>query len=157
MKRITLFTLFFLLVSDLAHAQILKKEIIGSAGTSFSSGIGISWTIGEPMITAYSNTVHLFEGFHTPFEEINTSTQNPEKTNSISLYPNPNNGAFQIELNAYQTPVYYEIININGVQILQGQFIQDTWSFEMENIPAGVYYLSLKSNSISESISFIKL
>ena len=156
MKRITLFTLFFM-VSVLAHAQILKKEIIGSAGTSLSSGVSISWTIGEPMIATYSNTVHLFEGFHTPLEEINTSTQSPEKANYISLYPNPNNGAFQVELKAYQTPVYYEIININGVQILQGQFIQDTWSFEIENIPAGVYYLSLKSNSISESISFIKL
>lgn len=156
MKRITLFTLFFM-ASVLAHAQILKKEIIGSAGTSFSSGIGISWTIGEPMIAAYSNSVDLFEGFYTPEEEINTSVQKLINTNTLTLFPNPNYGKFQIGLTGRQTPVHYEIIDMNGLQMAQGQFTQDSWSFDMENIPAGVYYLSLKNNSITESISFVKL
>ena len=156
MKKITLFTLFFM-GSVLAYSQTLKKEIIASAGTSFSSGTAISWTIGEPMIAAYSNTVDLFEGFYTPEEEINTSIQKLTKSSPFTLYPNPNNGVFQIELEAYQMPVHYTILNTNGMQIQQGYFSKNTRSFDIANIPAGVYYLSLKSNSISESISFVKL
>ena len=156
MKKIIYVTLF-LMVSVLVHAQTLKKEIIASAGKSFSSGIGVLWTIGEPMVVTYSNTVHLFEGFHTPGEEINTSLQKPLNTSILTLFPNPNNGLFKIELEGYQMPVHYEILNTNGMQIAQGQLTQDVWSFDIANIPAGVYYLSLKNNLISESISFVKL
>lgn len=157
MKKITLFILFFM-SSVLAYSQTLKKEIIASAGTSFtSSEVGLSWTIGEPMIATYSNTVHLFEGFHTPEEEINTSIKKLTKSRPFSLYPNPNNGVFQIELEAYQMPVHYTILNTNGMQIQQGYFSKNTRSFDIGNIPAGVYYLSLRSSSISESISFVKL
>jgi hypothetical protein len=156
MKKIILVTLF-LMVSVLVHAQTLKKEIIANAGASFtSSEVGLFWTIGEPMIATYSNTVDLFEGFHTPEDDINTSTQKLADTITLSLFPNPNNGVFEIELKGNQMPVHYEIINTSGVQMLQGQFTQNVWSFDMENIPSGVYYLSLKNNSISESISFVK-
>ena len=158
MKKIISFTVFFLL-GILTHAQTLKKEIIASAGTSSFSpfGVGASWTIGEPMIASYSNTVHLFEGFHMPEDELNTDVEAPVSRHSISLFPNPNYGVFQIELRAYKKPIYYEVLNTNGIQISQGYLTEDTWFFDISEIPAAVYYLNLKNNSLAESISFVKL
>ena len=45
-----------------------KLEVVGSAGTSFTSTFGsVSWTIGEVIIDTYSSpTFFLTQGFHQP-------------------------------------------------------------------------------------------
>ena len=57
----------------------------------------------------------------------------------IAIYPNPVNATFQIELSTTQT---LNLFNTNGALIQQWKGYRGVNSFDIENIPPGIYFLS---------------
>ncbi|MCI5080545.1 MAG: T9SS type A sorting domain-containing protein [Saprospiraceae bacterium] len=90
------------------------------------------------------------------FENISTNTAEPSSklANRISIYPNPNNGFFELNANKI----------ISGVQIFdslgrlyysQTDINQNKLSINISNMPQGVYQIMLKQNNTYSVQKFI--
>ena len=80
----------------------------------------------------------------------------------MTLYPNPNNGNFILDFqinNDYLVESYLGIYNLAGKCISQEKiYIQDGLQkqISLENIPRGVYLVTVYSSASVKTIKFIK-
>ena len=108
--------------------------------------------IANPVVTPtvlpesiYNVTVTDTEG-NTASGEITIEVKpmsTPEDDNAPYIYPNPNNGSFNIHFNG---EVSYQIFNSIGQKVLSGSFIDET-HIKSENLSKGIYLLQLNSES----------
>ena len=73
--------------------------------------------------------------------------------NSISIYPNPNNGVFTIELNETTQVI---ITNVLGNILLKSTFDTGTQILDIKNNVNGIYFLQLNQNGKQRTIKLIK-
>jgi hypothetical protein len=73
--------------------------------------------------------------------------------NSISIYPNPNNGVFTIELNETTQVI---ITNVLGNILLNSTFDTGTQILDIKNNVNGIYFLQLNQNGKQRTIKLIK-
>ncbi len=78
------------------------------------------------------------------------STSKIVKQNEVSIYPNPNQGSFNVKL-SHGENVLYRIYSINGVEIQKGNFVS---SKEIHHNQTGIYILQLEG---SQGISTHKI
>ena len=91
-----------------------------------------------------------------------TPTYNLVNTKSINIYPNPSSDIFNAELEGYSGNIQIELINSVG-QVLKtihldnhsNDFLQQ--QFDLTKYNAGIYYLKINHNNITEVKKMIKL
>jgi hypothetical protein len=94
---------------------------------SDSIGGNDGWQIDDLCIYTYDKT---------------TSIDNLEN-NDFKIYPNPNNGNFQLELPS-ERETYIEIINIYGQKIYSEFLNTKNIDFKFDNLLKGIYLIRLK-------------
>lgn len=85
----------------------------------------------------------------------NAGLEEQKSMSSIKVYPNPvsENGLFNLLNGANVQTV--ELLNSNGIII--SRFTQTTGSFQIENIPAGTYFLRFEFDRRIQCLPFVKL
>lgn len=90
-------------------------------------------------------------------------TKNNEDLNSsnIVLYPNPNNGIFNlydINFNHFNSSILQvNVFDANGRKLFESNISKnDSYSFDLQNLSTGIYIVKVFSNSKSQEIKFIK-
>ena len=77
---------------------------------------------------------------------------NSTSQNDFEIYPNPNNGNFEVELkNGSNVNAKITIYNIVGKLIYEND-VNDTTlikSIKLNNVPNGIYFVKLKSNTVN--------
>jgi hypothetical protein len=82
----------------------------------------------------------------------NTATNN----SAIKLYPNPAKDAIKIEgLNA-SAKTTLSLFNVSGKLVQQSTAIGETYIFNLENLAAGSYYITIKSDKEITTLKFVK-
>jgi subtilisin family serine protease len=75
----------------------------------------------------------------------------------VVLFPNPNKGVFSIKLNLNEVKdLMVSVFEIVGKQIYQTKVNQSEFELNLPNLPSGIYMVKLSSNSINETLKFIK-
>ncbi|MDX1351299.1 MAG: T9SS type A sorting domain-containing protein, partial [Putridiphycobacter sp.] len=74
---------------------------------------------------------------------------------SVSIYPNPSEGPFTIELNDLTT-VDMKLVDITGKSIFSAKGISDSKYVMDAEIPAGVYFLTIKVDAQTRTFRVIK-
>jgi len=78
----------------------------------------------------------------------------------VTVYPNPNNGQFNISLNLNINKVNMEIVNTLGQVVAEFNDIDanTTQSIELSNIAEGIYYIRISSNNntIIKKVNIVK-
>ena len=69
----------------------------------------------------------------------------------ISLFPNPNNGVFNINHNSMYL---FELFDLTGKQIWSEK--TNKTNFDLSNIPSGCYLIKLSNDKTNKTIKFIK-
>jgi hypothetical protein len=72
---------------------------------------------------------------------------------SASLYPNPNNGLFNLEL---QTDSHVQICDITGQIIWQHQLKSGRHQLDLGNAPKGIYFVKLSGTGTSNTLRLIR-
>ena len=128
LKMKTRFVLVFLtiMLSASLAAQTITRQVISPIGLSTNStGNYVSHTIGQPTPPAstVNSNVKLRQGFQQP-PKVNTVQKN-EKTLGLTIYPNPNDGAFSltVETKEVDETYSYEIYDLIGKLIETGSGI----------------------------------
>ncbi|MEZ4796110.1 MAG: T9SS type A sorting domain-containing protein [Flavobacteriaceae bacterium] len=75
-----------------------------------------------------------------------------ESNYAISLYPNPSNSS--IKLKGVETIDSLEIFDLTGKSVKQYNTLQD--SYDISELKAGIYFVSIKANNATQSIKLIK-
>lgn len=78
-----------------------------------------------------------------------------EKEETFSIFPNPVINSLTIQNNQNQFVTNYFIFEHSGRKILEGKIDAETATINLNNLPAGVYFISLGEN-LSQTLKFIK-
>ena len=82
--------------------------------------------------------------------------KNVTKTASgISVYPNPNNGAFTVEV-VKGSLHSVELTDVTGRLILAKNSVDSKVSFDLSNYSNGIYYVKVSTPNTSEVIKIVK-
>lgn len=75
---------------------------------------------------------------------------------SFSVYPNPSNGVFRVNLSASANQASYALHDISGKRILEGSLTQSA-TIDLRSFPQGIYFLSVINGDDSETMKLINL
>lgn len=79
-----------------------------------------------------------------------------ENLNSLVIYPNPSMNYISLEKDS-KNYIQYSIVDANGVNYIANRYIRND-KIQIEDLPAGVYYLILKNKSgFSSTARFVKV
>lgn len=101
--------------------------------------------------SATDNRNSSIDGFHL-YDPLATDLRsNLNETSKLTLYPNPTNGSFRIELTEELIGEQYEILDLNGKSIKRTNFKSNREEIDL-NANKGVYILRVPSKGITEKI-----
>lgn len=140
-----------------------KQEVIASAGgydTDAGNTISISWTLGETIIPTFSSgDLILTHGFQQQLI-VTTIEDNLEELVNVTVYPNPTSEVLNLR---FEVPVEGEIdvylLNQQG-QLVKTDIIEAATlekQINMQEYPAGIYFLRLVKGKLSNVYKVVKL
>lgn len=137
------FLLFFLAISVTAYSQELPQQVIGSAGDQHTNAsASVSWTVGElATATLSSSSVTLSQGFQQGNLTVNTLVDQDMLDFNLKAYPNPVIDILLLETDDKQQK--YQVINMQGEVVLNGNITAVLQEIDFTNLPQGVYLLSV--------------
>lgn len=169
-------------IADTVALVEISWEVPDSVSWQFSDGL---WLLSETeenvqLIPTQSGiqTVILKAYLGTCYDEIekqilitgeaNKNMTRPEyfedekkQFKSVSLYPNPNNGMFTLDINLYEKDdVQVEVYDILGQMQQSHKIGKDekdyTFEFNINNLKNGLYFISIKTNKGTTGVKFLK-
>ncbi len=154
-------------------AQPQNSFCPGQTGTLVASGAnnGFTWTPGGStfaiiLVAPTSNITYTITGANTEgctsksllslFMTTCTSIYDPQNSNDVvSIYPNPSNGSFVIELaNGSQKQI--DVIDLTGRVVLSITSTEDRTALNISDLPNAVYYVRLRSNNETSTFKIVK-
>jgi hypothetical protein len=146
-------------------AQQIKQEVIAAAGgynKSADNSISISWTLGETIIPTFKSqdgTLILTHGFQQKLIITNVE-ENLEEPVNVTIYPNPTSETIKIlfetvtdkEISVYLLDAQGKLVKTDKIEttILEKQI-------DMQDLPAGIYYLRLIKGKLVNVYKVVKL
>jgi hypothetical protein len=163
MKRNILIIMFIFLVQAV-NAQV-KQEVIASAGgynKSADNTISISWTLGEtivPTFTSQDGSLILTHGFQQKLI-ITAIDENLEIPVKVTIYPNPASELVNIQFeSATDKEISVYLLDSQGRLVktdkIEAASIDKT--INLQDLPAGIYYLRLTKGKLVNVYKVVKL
>jgi hypothetical protein len=161
MKRTILVFITFIFALT-AFAQIKQDVIASAGGYNPSTGISISWTLGETIVTTFTasdNTIKISNGFQ-PQLYVTAVEENIETGVKITVYPNPASDIVNIRFDvALDQEVKLLMISSQGKPvksiIIEATTIEK--EINLQDLPSGIYYLRLIKGNLSNVYKVVKL
>jgi|GEM_PF-5163817 len=79
-------------------------------------------------------------------KSFNVGVISHENNQHLSVYPNPNNGVFHIEVPGLDTPANLKVLNTAGQTVYASQIHSEKTSIDLTGQAAGIYILHLETN-----------
>jgi hypothetical protein len=68
--------------------------------------------------------------------------------NTITISPNPVINNLEINIRVFQTPIQYGIMGIDGCVVKSGKLESSINDVQLNNLPAGMYFISFSLNNL---------
>jgi hypothetical protein len=153
-----------ILLSLAATAQV-KQEVIASAGgynKSADNSISISWTLGEtivPTFTSQDGSLILTHGFQQKLI-ITAVEENLEEPVKVTIYPNPASELINIQFeSATDKEISLYLLDSQGRLVKTDKIETATMdkTINLQDLPAGIYYLRLTKGKLVNVYKVVKL
>ena len=130
---------------------------IGTTGGDFSNSEGsISYTIGQTMTNYLENVPQAInEGVQQPYEYFSLATSDIAQTLPIEFFPNPTTGIVFLK-GEQLIGAEIQLIDVNGKLIEIRTMDEMQTSFDLSQLPTGVYTLQVLNSQLSNAIRIIK-
>jgi len=126
-------------------AALLSNPTIANPKASPQTTTLFHLTVTDAKGCTNSDTITVFVN---PCTGINNNTETPQ----VSIYPNPNNGSFNISisgLNTFET-TSIELISMYGVCVYKDDFVDAYNNYQkhiyLSHLNAGIYFIRIQSN-----------
>ncbi len=146
-------TLFLLFLLGFFIPKVIAQRANGaSGGNATGAGGSVSYSVGQvayTSITGAGGTVS--QGVQQPFEIVTLGDDNfPEITMQILVYPNPTTSFVTLSIEEYPLEkLYFQLSDMNGKQAHAQKIQNNETKIQMENLPKGIYFLSIIENNKS--------
>jgi hypothetical protein len=161
MKKIYVILIF--MVFALSAKSQVKQEVIASAGGySTATGVSLSWTLGETIVPAFTSpdgSVKLNHGFQQQ-TIVTTVEENIDIPVEVKIYPNPASDILNIGFeSAVETEISLTILDSHGrlVKSDRVEALTVEKQVNLQDLPAGVYYLRLIKGRLINVYKVVKL
>ena len=146
MKKVVLFSLFFL-IGNILKAQNIEREVIATSGDFYVNGtVSLSTTIGEPIIETISNgNFKLTQGFQQSSVYVSNVADNLSDFEA-RVYPNPIYDYLSVIVPEIKRQLMYSITGSEGKLISTSKLNTINTSIDMSYLPNGIYLLVLSEN-----------
>ena len=147
--------LTFVWAADEGGISIANDKLFDLQFTNLSNESStIGWS-DSPTMREYTNwNGNVYEASYVNgTTDVTTSIGNLENA-SVNIYPNPNDGKFNLLLDKNIQSVNIRIFNTMGTLVFQKQYTNDNHSFEinLSDLPKGIYLL----NANGKDVNFVK-
>lgn len=141
-----------LIFAESIVAQSIIRSNLSTLGSQFTNGdFSISQTAGQSSNTSvvYNHKMAFRQGFQQPVKANSSSRDN--ELISYTLYPNPNNGVFTLEIEMLKNEEFdFEIINILGSKLYSDKgYSSVKKEINVSHLSGGVYILRIIENNFS--------
>lgn len=139
------------------HVCCFGQVIVGTAGDTDSlQDVRIAFTIGEPIVTSFSNEDNILtQGFHQPSYQIVSLDEGFEiPTLQVKIYPNPSSDKVHVSMAEEQTqPFQVSLFSQTGTLLLTDQFSQEG-IISVAALAEGIYFLQIEVASTHAQVSY---
>lgn len=145
-----------------AQKREITNEVIATAGGSVtSSGLLLSWTIGEPIVTTLETTpLILTQGFHQPLDSVSLygiAAVRVLRGGEISMYPNPARDYLRLNLPADLTGARLDVVDESGTVVAHYDLAQRNNHVDCTGLPSGTYLARLTTLDGGDLIATLPL
>lgn len=157
-----IFTLFFMFYLLSLNAQSKHDVIASAGGYDVKGGLSLSWTLGETIIPTFMSkdgTLTLTSGFQQQVL-ITAVEENLDVLVNIKIFPNPASDVVNI---SFESPVEEEIVltlfdsqgKLVKKDLIESSMIEK--QINLQDIPAGIYYLRMTKGKLVNVYKVVKL
>ena len=144
MHKCCIFLVFFLLFFfSTGNAQSLKRQVIGSSGSSVSeNGTTVQQTTGQAYGTTsnYGNSIRYNPGFQQPIFRIETI----KSTINATVFPNPTSKQVTIETDKVLQNVVIQVIEMGGKLVINEKMNEfKSYTINCSDWANGIYMITL--------------
>ena len=147
--------LLLLLLTSIASAQSISKQVIGAAGkTQSNSNLKVTYTVGEPVVGLMTTGGNqLGNGFYPALNLQSLSIEDNVLDVQLKLYPNPTSQSLYVthpELNSFGIT----ILDLNGKQLYSGT-IKKEEQLDVSTFTKGMYLVTIENTTTNKKNSYI--
>lgn len=135
------------LLTFLVNVLQAQSSVNSGGGDGNNSGSSISYTVGQIDFFPIANSNTTFTPGIQQAYSIITSSSYGVANQIISVFPNPANNHFQINLNNISQS-NYTLYSIDGSTVLKGFLHHQNSNVDISYLDAGIYYLKINNTSI---------
>ena len=154
MKTIIFFYLIFFSVFKI----VAQQATVASGENATGSGGSVSYSIGQVNYTFSTSAIgSINQGVQQPFEISTLGTDNYQNINLLmTVYPNPTVNTIILKIdNNYLDSLNFQLVDINGKQILSKTISEAETLIDLQNLAAAIYLL--KINDTEKTIKTFKI
>lgn len=137
------------------HAQSMTRSVVGSTGGYYDNlQFGdLHFTLGEVAVGRYiDNGMELDEGFHRMYYQVFVSAEEVHADQwDVKIYPNPVADRLYLEI-PDERPVHALLFNVYGQLVLSEEGIIQHGSLNIDQLPAGTYWLRLRDEQGEQGV-----
>jgi hypothetical protein len=136
------------------------QNAISSTGGHFkSSGGSTSFTVGQVAYVLKKGTgFYLNEGVQQVYTKKTTPIEELVYLKEVQLYPNPTQETMTLILSSKEDiQVRYTIMDYLGKEIRNGNILSEKSEISLMDLPAGNYFISLKSKKENRIFKIVKI
>lgn len=137
-------------INNQAAAQSIKRQTIGSLGTSQSTNeLYFSQTVGQPYFT-YSyqgNNIKVSSGFQQSVTPTDKKVAPGISLSTISIFPNPATNYATVLISEKVEQATIRVVDLSGKVVLNDVLTQSNqYVFNCDNWLEGIYFVSILSS-----------
>jgi hypothetical protein len=136
------------------------QNALSAAGGHFkSSGGSTSFTVGQVAYVLKKGTgFYLNEGVQQVYTKKTTPVEELVYLKEVQLYPNPTQETMTLILSSKEDiQVRYTIMDYLGKEIRNGNILSEKSEISLMDLPAGNYFISLKSKKENRIFKIVKI
>jgi len=136
------------------------QNAVASAGGKVKSTEGsTSFTVGQVAYVLKKGTgSYLNEGVHQVYTKKTTPVEELVYLKEVQLYPNPTQENFNLIIsNKEDIQVRYTIMDYLGKEIRNGNILSEKSEISLMDLPAGNYFILLKSKKENSIFKIVKI
>lgn len=145
----------FLVYTPPLKSQDISRSVIGSNGSFYNNLIfgDLHFTLGEVAVSRLTtDEIELGEGFHRSYYELIVDTKEVFPLDwEVNVFPNPTSDRIQIKLSDI-SQANAQLFNNLGQLMIETNFQSSTEEIDLNNLPAGTYWLHLKDDESRQGI-----
>ena len=151
MKKRLLFIVATAILGSASYAQRLSPQVLAPAGgIARTATMSLEWTLGEGAIETATTATRIYtQGFHQPILRVEPSAELAGSAYSIEVAPNPVTSTLTVRIDSEAETGFLQLslTDLLGKAHYSAQAParQNTRQIDMAGLPAGLYFLQVRS------------